>query len=242
MSPANVRALATKELHHLWPLVFALLALEILGLVRWFVAQSPDGITWEEVSILLDPNLAQVAGMVYLVVGIVTAYLLFPHESDQNTLQFLWSLPVARWQIYITKLGCAFVVLASLLLVGHLLIWWIHLFGVGSISSSQFSWQLWSRELASMCGAAAIALGYGALIAQFRIVGILGFLICWAGAQALAVFDTSYEYLDVTALLVPEYRGTEVLLNAKAWIVQAASAIMVGIRPGLRTPAGQSPE
>lgn len=232
MSFANVRALAAKEFHHLLPLIFALLALEVLGLLQWFVVQSPDTITWADVSVLLDPALAGVAGMVYVTVGVVTAYMLFPHESDQNTIQFLWSLPVGRWQIYVMKLATAFAVLAGLLIIGHLLLLWIPIFGVGSISSTQFSWQLWSWELASLIGLAAITLGYGALIAWFRILGVLGFITLWAAALALAYIDTSYEYLDVSSLLMPEYRGTEVLLNAKTWIVHSAIALFCVVLAG----------
>ena len=242
MNIASASALARKEFHHLLPLIFALLALELVGILDWFVAQSPDEISWASVSLLLDPELATVAASIYVIVGVVTAYMLLPHERDRNTLQFLWSLPVSRTHIYIIKLATGFVVLSALLLIGHLLLWWMHSFGVNSIAMTQFSWRLWSWELATLIGLTAISLGYGALIACFRIVGVLGFIVFLAAAQLLGYMDSSYAYLDILELLTPEYRGTEIILNPKTWLMHSAgglcSAVLAGV---LWTRDGQPP-
>ena len=94
MTVANIRALVAKDSHHLIPLVIAFLALEVLGLLDSFLTRSPDGMTWSELSILLNPELADLTGALYVIFGMVAAYMMFPHEGKQQTLQFLWSLPV----------------------------------------------------------------------------------------------------------------------------------------------------
>jgi hypothetical protein len=241
MNPANVRALVSKELHHLLPLIFALIALEILGLLEWFIVRSPDAMSWAEVSVLLDASRASVAGTTYIIVGIVAAYLLFPPEEDQNTLQFLWSLPVARRHIYMVKIGTALGVLAGLLVAGHILLWWLHTFGASSISRAQFSWGLWTQELVSLIGVVAIALGYGALIATFRIIGVLGFLALWGLALVFGSVDPSLQYLNVSTLLVPEYRGSNILLNSKTWIVHATLACGCALLAGYRWTRDRQP-
>ncbi len=227
-----LRSLAAKEFHHLLPLIFALLALDIVSVLEWFVANSPDEISWADVSLLLDPALAKVAAGLYIAIGIVTAYMLFPHERDRNTLQFLWGLPVARWRVYAVKLATGFAVLSGLLVIGHLLLWWMHTFSVNSVSATQFSWALWSRELAALIGLTAISLGYGALVACFRIIGILGFIVLLAAAQLLAYMDSSYAYLDIAELLTPEYRGTEILLDSKAWWVHSGIGLGCAVVAG----------
>ena len=110
MTVANIRALVAKDTHHLFPLVIAFLALEVLGLLDSFLTRSPDSMTWSELSILLNPELADLTGVLYVIFGMVAAYMMFPHEGKQQTLQFLWSLPVRRWHIYAVKLATALLV------------------------------------------------------------------------------------------------------------------------------------
>ena len=242
MTVANIRALVAKDTHHLFPLVIAFLALEVLGLLDSFLTRSPDSMTWSELSILLNPELADLTGVLYVIFGMVAAYMMFPHEGKQQTLQFLWSLPVRRWHIYSVKLATALLVLTGVILIGHLALLWVGSFSVGSMTSSQFSWSLWWRELAVLCGVTAIALGYGALVASFRVIGILAFLAFWTAIAVLGNFDTSFEYLNVTALLVLEFRGSEILLNPKTWAVQSAIALVCVFAAGYRwTRDGQAP-
>ena len=56
MRIAGLLSLARKEIRQLAPLVIALLGLELFGLVYWIVNQSPDAITWAQLSFMFDPS------------------------------------------------------------------------------------------------------------------------------------------------------------------------------------------
>ncbi|MCH9695205.1 MAG: ABC transporter permease [Gammaproteobacteria bacterium] len=224
MNFARLRSLFSKEIHHLIPLLIALAVLEVLGLLDSFWAQSPETLTWSDLSIFLDRDLATVAGGLYFLIGMVAAYMMFSHEGKQQTLLFLWSLPVKRWHIFFVKLTTAMATMAAMILLGQLTSLWVNSFSVGSLTIGQFSWPLWWREVGALTGVTAIALGYGALVASFRLVGILGFVVAWAAAMVLAYLDASFQYLNVMSLLDLEFRGSEILLNAKTWTVHSAIA------------------
>ena len=234
MKISSIRALVEKEVHHLIPLIVALFALELLGLFESFITKSPDTVTWSDLSVLLNPGIADVAGVIYVILGLVTAYVLFPHEGKLQTLQFLWSLPVRRWQIYVVKLATAMLVLAGMILFGHLALLWVNSFSIGSITGTQFSWALWWRELAVLCGVLMISLGYGALVASFRMAGVLGLLAAWATVIFLAYTDASFEFLDPTSLLALEFRGSEILLNPKTWQFHSIVALICALIGGYR--------
>ncbi len=224
MNIACLRSLFAKEIHHLMPLVIALLALEVLGLLDSFWTQSPETLIWSDLSILLDQDLADGAGVLYFLIGAVAAYVMFTHESKQQTLQFLWSLPVKRWYIFAVKLTTAMATMTAMILLGHLALLWVNSFSVGSVTSGQLSWSLWWREIGALTGVTAIGLGYGALIASFRVIGILTFVAAWAAVMVLANMNASLQYLNVMSLLDLEFRGSEVLLNPKTWKVHSAIA------------------
>lgn len=226
MSIASFRALFVKEFHHLMPLIMALLALEVLGLLDSFWSHSPDTIIWSDLSVLLDRNLADMAGTLYFLIGMVAAYMMLSHEGKQQTLQFLWSLPVKRWHIFAVKLITAMAAMTGMILLGHLALLWVNSFSVGSITSGQFSWSLWWREIGALTGVTAIGLGYGAMVASFRVVGILTFIAAWSAVIVLASMDTSFQYLNVMSLLDLEFRGSEILLNAKTWRVHSTVAVI----------------
>lgn len=232
MTLTKVRAMAAKEVRHLLPLVFALLALEAVGLLESFFANSPDEMNWSQLSVLLDPDLASSAAIVYILIGLITAYMLFPHEQDQKTLQFLWSLPVRRWQVYVVKWTTALFVLTALITFGQLLSAWIHSFNANSISRTQFSWALWWLELGLLLGVSAIALGYGALMSYFRLFGVIGFAAIWGLTLYLSYIDASLTYLDASSLLTAEFRGSTLLLPGKTWGVHAGVALVCMITAG----------
>ncbi len=232
MRPAAWAVLMRKEARSLLPLVAAVIALEILGLFDWFISRAPDEASWSELSVLADTEMALGVGIAHLILGIIAAYMLFPHERDQRTLALLWSLPASRWLIYVGKLLTAFAVLSALIVAGHLLLLWLVGEGASSVGRAQFRWDVWRLELAALLGLTAISLGYGALVAQFRVLGILGLIVLWSLALYLSLRVRGYDFVNPATLLQPEYRGTDILLSGKAWLTHALAALGAAVLAG----------
>lgn len=227
-----MRVLLRKECLSLLPLVMALLPLYLFSVAEYFIASSPDQVDYERHSVLLDTVNSRVNGVIYIFVGLVAAYLVLPHEKDRNTVQFLWSLPIRRRTTFIAKLLGLAVVLFALTLLDYLLVLWIQSFSVGSVSASQFSLSRWALELALVTATTWVGAAYGTLVACFRIPGIFCFGVFWVAAAGLSLTQPSLLYLDPGSLLKTEFRGTELLLHAKAWQFHLPFAVLCALLAG----------
>ncbi len=227
-----MRVLLRKECLSLLPLVFALLPLYLFNLAEYFIISSPDQVDYERHSVLLDIDSSRANGVIYILIGLIAAYLVLPHEKDRNTVQFLWSMPVRRRTTFIAKLFGIAAVLFALTLLDYLLVLWIQSFSVGSISASQFSFSRWLLELTLVTGTAWIGAAYGSLIACFRIPGILCFAVFWIAAAGMSLTQPSLLYLDPGSLLKTEFRGTDLLLHSKAWQFHLPVATLCALLAG----------
>ena len=232
MRIAGLLSLARKEIRQLAPLVIALLGLELFGLVYWIVNQSPDAITWAQLSFMFDPSDGAGVAILLLVVGVASAYLLLPHEQDNRSLLFLWGLPVRRWHIYAVKLLVACLANILLVLVSHVLAFALHGFNSNSITHNQFSWSLWGTEVLLQSGTVLIGIGYGALIAFYRVGGVLAGLVAMVVLSVLAETNPTLAYLDPQRLLIPEFVATTYHLSTNTWLVHGIGAVLSMIGAG----------
>ncbi len=233
MSRHALVTLTTKELYHLRPVIVAIVLLEALSLTEAFVSRSPDTMTWSDISVLLDLSLAGGAATIAFLLGMVTGYLLFPHEHDNGTLRFLWALPLARWQIFAVKVGSGLGLLVVLTTVSHIDSWIVYAMGDNSIAVTQFRWDYWWLELGLIVGIYAIALPYGVLVSWFRWIGILVFIIAWTATYYIGEFNPALTYLNPTALLDLEIQGDGVTIRRTSWLVHGAAAIGAVLLGGL---------
>ena len=232
--------LTGKELYHLRPVLLAIILLEALSLTEAFVSRSPDTMTWAEISILLDLSLAGGAATISCLLGLVTGYLLFPHEHDNGTLRFLWALPLPRWQIYATKVATGFAVLVILSTVSHVDSFIVYSMGDNSIADTQFRWQYWWLELGLVVGIYAIALPYGVLISWFRWMGVLAFILAWTATFYFGQNNPTLAYLNPTALLDLEVHGDGIVISGKPWLVHGtAAAVALALAGVLWTRYGE---
>ena len=224
MSQHAVLSIAVKETYHLRPILLALVLLETLALTEAFVSRSPDTTTWADMSMLLDLSLTSGAAVVTSLLGLVTGYLLFPHERDNGTLRFLWALPLARWQIFVTKVGTGFMLLAVLGLISHLDSWLVFSISDNSIANTQFRWGYWWLEVCLLVGIYAIAITYGVLISWFRWIGILAFILLWAITYYVGQSNPALAYLNPLALFDIDMHGDGILIATKPWQFHGATA------------------
>ena len=231
----NIRkflSLASKEVHHLRPLIYAILAIDLIGVMDSFFNQSPDTLSWIDFSLLMGPEFTGYSA-VFLAIGVIAGYMIFSQEREQGTLSFLWALPIRRYQVFLIKLCTALVLLSGVGLFGSLLSFWIQSFGVNTILQAQFSWLIFWWEMGLESVLYAIGLCYGALVSYYRIPGILFLLALWLLTSFLVQFDPSLDFLSFNILLDPEFRGTEILLAKKAWLVQSIAALLCLVSAGI---------
>lgn len=233
MNQHAILTLAAKELYHLRPILLAIVLLEALALTEAFVSRSPDTMTWADISMLLDLSLTAGVAVLASLLGLVTGYLLFPHERDNGTLRFLWALPLARWQIFVTKVGTGFLLLAVLAVISHLDSWLIFSMSDNSIAKTQFRWNYWWLELALLVGIYAVAITYGVLISWFRWIGILAFILLWGFTYYLGQVDPGLSYLNPVSLLDIEIQGDGILVATTPWqfhgMVALVSLLLAGV-------------
>lgn len=222
-----------KELHHLLPLILALLVLELMGWAILLTDGTPDTLPWSELSGILTVENAQSASATYFVLGLVAAYMLFPHEREKATLNFLWGLPIERWKLFCTKMIAAFSVLLVVQLSSQLSSALVHSFNVNSIEQTQFSWHLWRLELLLSAGVYFIGLGIGLLASWFRVVGVLAVLLYWVTVGVVQTEYPSLDYLNPASLMVPEYRGAELLFSGKSWAYYLSLAVICAALAGM---------
>ncbi len=217
MNAACFLSLARKELHHMIPLILALFAIEILGWYFLLSEQTPDTITWSYLSGILTTENAMISAGTYFVIGLVAAYRIFPHEREHSTLNLLWSLPVSRWQVYFTKVLATSFILLAIFIISQFNSFFVHSFNVNSVTQTQFSWKLWWLELALGFGVCFVGLAIGLFASWFRVFGVLAVIIYWISISVLEAGVPALKFLNPSSLLVPDYRGEEILFSVKAW-------------------------
>lgn len=232
MNSTQFFAAFRKELHHLAPLMLALVVLEILGWVIVLSEGTPDTTPWSELSGILTVDNAEGAGAAYFIIGLVAAYMLFPHERENSTLNFLWCLPVERWKLFYTKVAAAFAVLLVIQLISQLNAAFVHSFNLNSISQTQFSWRLWWLELLLSGGVYFVGIGVGLLASWFRLVGVLAVVVYWVTVGGVQTAYPAMDYLNPASLLVPEYRGAELRFSAQSWAYHLSLAVICTVLAG----------
>ncbi len=223
MTGASWSALLRKEAHHLWPLISALLAVEAMSLIYLLSSQSPDQLSWFGLSILYNGTVRQWTS-VFFAIGAVGGYLMFSHEREHRTLAFLWALPVRRYQVVGIKMLVVFLMLAAYALLTTLSSWLLHTMGTSSWLAQEFSWHLWAIETVMLIGLFGLGIPYGAVAAWFRMPGVLTLMVIWVGAIAFASLNPAYHFMDVGALMEPEFRGKDMTLPATAWLFHGSLA------------------
>ncbi len=225
-------AMFRKEFRELLPVAITLLALSVLGISKLVIFEAPDLHTWSEVSLLLGAGEGS-ASVVYMIFGLIVGFRLFPRERSSGTLMFLWSLPISRWHIYVTKCVCAWLILVACTCLDLSFGYALHLFDPSSVTRGQFSWALLLWELMLGSGVFAIAIGYGVLASYFRAMGLLV-------AIALVIFSAMAEQIwpelvpvGINKLLAPEFKGEEIRIATQAWWVHGSISFVCAILGGV---------
>lgn len=169
--------------------------------------------------------------LLLLTLSLVLAHALFVREHDEGTIDFLYSLPLSRRQIFFTKVLAALVALFVAEIAGQLSAWVVQLPNHQSFSGHQFRIGLAiSRSLLSF-SLSVIALCYGVLGSFFRRFALL--LYALAGVLVTVcerVFPGANRF-DPTRIVNFEYEGSRLVVPWQALTLHlgaAAVALVLG--------------
>lgn len=155
-----------------------------------------------------DPNLLLVLVILYM----IASYSLFPREFDDQTIDFVRSLPVSRGQIFLAKVLAA-VVLLWLLNVAEAAIQSVLLaFNTQTITGRKY-WVNDGLMLLRNCLFVVVVVAHGVFISWFRTVGLILYSVYLFG---LIWLEQALGYTGVYNLFRffnNEYDGQRILLD-----------------------------
>jgi hypothetical protein len=118
-------ALFRKELRHVLPWVLLILGIEVLGNLLVAVRYAPDTIVWARWTPMFRGERAFSCSLVLTVWAMLLAFQVFPYEKDEQTIDFLYSLPLRRRSIFLAKYGTAAAILLTAIVAEEATRWFI---------------------------------------------------------------------------------------------------------------------
>lgn len=238
-----MRALILKEFRQLLPICWLWLAVVAMGFASRFISTRVDEESfsgWYDgyLAVGSDPMIAAVAALV----GLVTAWSLFPREVDDSTIDFLRALPVSRTQVFIGKYLAAVLLLTVLTIFSYsmdalVLAWNPESIG-GRFYPQVFFTLMWRDILFS-----AIVIAHGVLISWFRITGLVIYVIYLLAIAWLESSAGGAGLFSVLSMLSNEYHGSHLIVDTRAILVHACVAILLLVIAHslwARTPSARS--
>ena len=205
-------SLLRKELRQLLPWALTMLFVELAGTAVGLIAVSPDETVWAATAPIFDGG-AIGRGFVIGLWAFVVVYAGFPREHDDETLPFLFALPIGRWTLFIAKFLAGALVLLSAVVLGELLRWLIQLPNPTSFGGRTFrvEWALAALGLSS--AVTLIMLAYAHFFSVFRGFGLLAAFIVWSSLELLADRQPALRLLNPFRLLEVQFHGSQPLVS-----------------------------
>jgi hypothetical protein len=218
---AALAALVGKELRQMLPVAIGLFALFLLHAVQVLLLRAPDEAEWVTSTVLNEQSAGSTSAWGLLAVGLMTAYAL-TGEHEQRTIEFLYTLPVRRSVVFLTKFAVGSGVLVAFNLAAAGMNVLLMFLNPDSFARRQQRLDLVALELGLLTGLGFIVVAYGLLLAFFRRLGWILLALIAMALQLAERLHPPLRLLNVSALLTFEHHGTEPLVPWPAWQVHGA--------------------
>jgi hypothetical protein len=223
-------ALLRKELRQLLPLALALAALVLYDACEHLLIAPPDANLAIFRSWLMGATDGGSEAVGLLIFGVFAAYNLFPGEHDQRTIELLYTLPVRRRTVFLTKYAAAVGLLSVWLVAGAVTPALSSALDPGSFARAQAAQAHLAREIGLEILMVAMAVAYGMLVSFFRGLGWVLAAIVWLGLFLVERISPSLEILGFSSLAHVEHDGTTPILRWRAWLLHAGmSAVALAV-------------
>jgi hypothetical protein len=219
-------ALLRKELRAMWPLGLLCLLMMSGDLLYRPFTERLDEKPWESIASYIAPGDAGAFGWIVILLAISLAYSAFPREHDEGTIDFLYALPVRRWQIFGAK------VLAGLtILIGAELLLLTTDGLMGSVDQQSFSGHHWRADLAFthfgiQAGFAFIAYAHAMLASVLRRFGLMPYALSLLVVSILDDVFPPIAWVDPNELLTTRYDGVTLVIP---WVPLTAHLFFAGL-------------
>ena len=237
--------LLLKELRGLVPLAVLFLLVQSADLVHIPLTKRLDEVEWWRLEgLVFDSRQTELAiGMV--AAGLIAAYSLFPREHDEGTIDFLYSLPVSRRQIFGAKVGAALAVLVAAIAWSQGSSWFLARWNHQSLSGDQFR-----PGLALALAGLQLALATGALAQGICLSFLRGFGLVVLGIEAWVVVGLTTHvpalaFLDPTRIVRFQFEERrlvwpwrELAVHGGLALVSLALGFVLWMGPGTRWAQG----
>jgi len=213
-----------KELRQLLPIAWLWLAVIAMGFASRLIGSRADEesfASWYDtyLDVGSDPLIAAVAALV----GLVTAWSLFPREIDDSTIDFLRALPVSRLQVFVAKYLAAVALISGLVVFSYsidaLLLAW-NPESMGGVFYTQVFFTLLWRDIVF----SAVIVAHGVLISWFRVTGLVVYVIYLLAVAWLESRAGGAGVFSVLSMLSNEYYGSRLVVNVEAIVVHVLAA------------------
>lgn len=219
-----MRALLTKELRHLMPLLT--LFGFVFGMDIFYIPLTNplDEVTWYEHHAGLRGDGFE--AFVLYAMGLTLAFSLFPREYEERTIEFLHTLPVTRWQIFLGKLLAAGAIILTVVGIRELTAAVGQSFNVGSLTCHQFQPGIAGKSMLLGGVTAFLGLAHGLLLSVGRQFGLLLFAFLWWLLSQVEHHAPHLAYLNPTTVVHPTYYGSDLLIPWRALSLHVPLALL----------------
>jgi ABC-type transport system involved in multi-copper enzyme maturation permease subunit len=234
-------ALIKKEFRQLLPIAILLILFYTIQLVESPISKRLDEESWGSITGYLIPGAQGVMGICLVIFCLITAYALFPREHDDRTIEYLYSLPVSRSAVFLSKFIVAFLILLGSHLLGCITEWILQLFNNQPYSGGQFNIKTAATAYFLISAFNFIMLSYGVLLSFFRRFGLLLLGMIWLFISSFKERLPFLEYLNILNVIKMEYYGQTLLVPWKLLFINTGTGAVSLMIAGFlwTTPAEQ---
>ncbi len=189
-----------------------------------------DQASWTHISSYIEPGTGSMLGVILAIFGLLVAYSLFPREHDDGTIEFLYSLPVPRWKIFLAKVLAGVTVLAVSAVVLQFTDWLQQSPNPQSFTGEQWRLQVAVVSASLQLSVSGVVLCHGVLISFLRRFGLIPYALVGWLVLTLERLEPSLAGLNFVNLLDLRYEGGRALVPwgpLTAHLLVAAAALGV---------------
>ncbi|NLD38453.1 MAG: ABC transporter permease subunit [Desulfatiglans sp.] len=233
--------LIKKEIRQLLPIAILLILFFTEKLISEPFFGRLDEKSWSGICEYLEPDIPVPISLFLMILCLMTAYALFPREHDDMTIEYLYSLPVSRSAVFISKYIAALSILCGSLMLGCITEWILQLFNSQPYTGDQFNLRTGVTAYFLMAIFNFIMLSHGLLLSFFRRFGLLLLGMIWVFISSFKEKLPFLEYLNIFNVTKMEYYGQTLLVPWKLLYINTGIAVISLLIAGFlwATPAEQ---
>ncbi|MBN1903661.1 MAG: ABC transporter permease subunit [Deltaproteobacteria bacterium] len=233
--------LIKKEIRQLLPIAILLILFFTAQLIYEPFSGRLDEKSWSVICEYLEPDIPFPISLFLMILCLMTAYALFPREHDDRTIDYLYSLPVSRNAVFLSKFIAALLILCGSLMLGCLTEWLLQLFNSQPYTGDQFNLRTAITAYFLMAAFNFIMLSHGLLLSFFRRFGLLLLGMIWVFISSFKDKLPFLEYLNILNVAKMEYYGQTLLVPWKLIFINTSIGIISLLIAGFlwTTPAEQ---